>query len=105
MPVLSPDDVARLLETRLIKLDAEIAALGGVLDEMARRGMPYLFGVEADYVRVLRRAERDFVADLAEKITEGTLDGVDVWRRAHEAGEPPSDADWARASEHLRRVK
>lgn len=105
MPVLSPDDVRRLLGTRLIRLDAEIAAMGGVMDEMARQGMPYLFAVEADYLRALRRAERDFVRDLAEKIGDGTLDGVDVWRRAHESGELPSEEDWARAAAHLRSVQ
>jgi DNA-binding PadR family transcriptional regulator len=105
MPVISPGDVARLLETRLIRLDAEIAAVGGVLDEMSRRGLPYLFAIEADYMRALRRAERDFVADLVEKIKNDTLDGVDTWRRAHETGELPSEADWTRAAEQLRRVK
>ncbi|MGH3759500.1 PadR family transcriptional regulator [Actinophytocola sp.] len=105
IPVINPDDVQRLLETRLIRLDAEIATVGGVMDEMARRGMPYLWAIEADYVRALRRAEREFVRDLAEKIRNGTLEGVDLWRRAHEGGELPSEEDWMRASEHLRRVK
>jgi DNA-binding PadR family transcriptional regulator len=104
MPVIAPDDVLRLLETRLVRLDAEIAAMGGVMDQMARRGMPYLWAIEADYARVLRRAERDFVHDLAEKIRNGTLEGVDVWRRAHEGGDLPSEEDWTRAVGHLRSI-
>lgn len=105
MGVVAPDDVVRLLETRLFRLDAEIAAMSGVMDEMARRGMPYILAIESDYVRVLRRAERDFVAEIIEKIRNGTLEGVDVWRAAHESGELPSEADWVRAASHLRRVK
>jgi hypothetical protein len=104
MPVIPPDDVRRLLETRLMRLDAEIAAVGGVMDEMAKRGMPYLFAIESDYARALKRAEREFVAGLIDKIGNGTLDGVDVWRRAHESGELPSDGDWERAIKHLRSV-
>ena len=95
--MLPPDDVGRLLETRLIRLDAEIAAMDGVLDEMAERGMPYLWAIEADYARALRRAEREFVADLVDKIRKSTLDDVDVWRRAHEGGDLPSEEDWERA--------
>jgi DNA-binding PadR family transcriptional regulator len=104
MPVIAPDDVRRLLETRLMRLDAEIAAVGGVMDSMAERGMPYLFAIEADYARALKRAEREFVADLIDKIRNDTLDGVDVWRRAHESGELPSDGDWKRAITHLRSI-
>ena len=97
MPVMAPDDVLRLIETRLVRLDAEIAAIGGVLTEMARQGMPYLWSIEADYARALRRAERDFVRDLAEKLRDGTFEGLDIWRRAHEGGDLPNEADWTRA--------
>ncbi|HEY0449758.1 PadR family transcriptional regulator [Actinophytocola sp.] len=105
MPVISPDDVRRLLETRCVRLDADIAAMGGVIDEMARRGMPYLWAIETDYVLVLRRAERQFVGNLIEKIKDGTLEGGDIWRLAHEDGELPSEEVWERATAHLRSVK
>ncbi|HEV7649216.1 MAG TPA: PadR family transcriptional regulator [Actinophytocola sp.] len=106
MPVIAPDDVLRLVETRLVRLDAEIAAMGGVMAEMARQGMPYLWSIEADYARALRRAERDFVRNLAEKLRDGTLEGIDIWRRAHEGGDLPSEDDWARAvGRPLRSIK
>jgi DNA-binding PadR family transcriptional regulator len=104
MPVIGPDDVRRLLETRLTRLDAEIAAMGGIMDEMTKRGMPYLFAVESDYVRALRRAEREFVAGLVDKIASGELEGVDIWRQAHEGGDLPSEDDWKSAMSHLRVV-
>ncbi len=106
MPVIAPDDVLRLIENRLVRLDAEIAAMGGVIDEMARQGMPYLWAIESDYVRALRRAEREFVRALAEKLRDGTLEGLDIWRRAHEGGELPTEQDWERAvGRQLRSVK
>lgn len=107
MPVLPPDQVARLLTTRRMRLEAEIVGTRAVLDEMAARGMPYLFGIESDYAMTLREAELRFVDRLIEKINDGTLEGVDVWRRAHETGELPSDQDWARAQKppKLRKVK
>ena len=105
MPVLDPDDVRRLLETRLTRLDAEIAGMGGVLDGMRERGMPYLWAIESDFARALRRAERDFVADLVDKIAAGSLDGVDVWRQAHAGTDDlPSADDWKSAMAHLRAV-
>ena len=85
MPTLAPDEVARLLEVRLIRLDAEIAAMDGVMSGMADHGMPYLWSVEVDYVQVLRRAERDFVSGLLDKIRKEDLPEIAAWRHAHEA--------------------
>jgi DNA-binding PadR family transcriptional regulator len=105
MPVLPPDSVVRLLQTRRMRLEHEIVSTRAVLAEMANRGMPYLWAVELDYVLKLREAEAAFVDRLMDKINDGTLDGVDVWRRAHESGDLPSAQDWERADSRLRRVK
>lgn len=105
MPVLPPDDVVRLLELRLMRLDMEISAVDGAIAEMAKHGLPYLFAIESDYVQQLRRADRDFVARLRDKIKDGSLDGVEVWRQAHESGEQPTEEDWARAAQRLRSVE
>ncbi|HEV8560697.1 MAG TPA: PadR family transcriptional regulator [Actinophytocola sp.] len=99
MPVLPPDQVARLLSTRRMRLEAEIVGTRAMLAEMANRGMPYLFGIESDYAMTLREAELRFVDRLIGQINDGTLDGVDVWRRAHETGELPSETDWAWAQQ------
>ncbi|HEV2780064.1 MAG TPA: PadR family transcriptional regulator [Actinophytocola sp.] len=107
MPVLSPDSVVRLLQTRRTRLEAEIVGTQAVIDEMARQGLPYMFAIEADYVVELRRAELAFVERLITQISDGTFEGVDVWRRAHETGELPTAEDWQRALKRhpLRRVK
>ena len=46
--------------------------------------MPQLFLVEADYRRGQIEAEIEFVDKLAASIADGSLDGVDYWRRIHE---------------------
>jgi DNA-binding PadR family transcriptional regulator len=97
MPSLPPDDVAKLLKVRRMRLEAEVVGTEAVLEGMAKQGFPYLFAIEADYVLRLRRAELAFIEQLVAQIETGSLEGVDVWRRAHETGEIPSEADWLRA--------
>jgi hypothetical protein len=104
MPALSPDEVMRLLQTRRTRLDVEIVATNAVMDDLAKQQMPYLFVIELDYVQALRKAELAFVDLLIERIKDATLPGVDVWRRAHETGEMPTEADWRRAEVELRGV-
>jgi DNA-binding PadR family transcriptional regulator len=99
MPCLPPDEVSRLLKTRRTRLENEIVSTRAVIDEMANQGMPYLWAIEGDYVLALREAEARFVDKLIEKIADGSLDGVEVWRRAHETGELPSEEDWRRAAD------
>lgn len=100
MPTLSPGDVARLLDGRRIRLDAEIAATDGLLAGMADHGMPYLWSIEVDYIQVLRRAERDFVIATLEKIKKAELPEIGVWRRAHEIADGvPNEGEWMKAVE------
>ncbi len=98
MPCLPPDEVSRLLHTRRTRLDAEIVGARAIIEDMAKQGMPYLWAIEGDYVLRLREAELRFVDELIEKIDGGTLDSIDVWRRAHEGGELPTYEDWTRAA-------
>ena len=97
LPSLSPDDVVTLLKVRRTRLEGEIVGTDAVMEQMAKQGLPYLFVIEADYLQGLRRAELAFVVRLIQQIEDGSLEGVDVWRRAHETGDIPSEADWQRA--------
>jgi DNA-binding PadR family transcriptional regulator len=102
MPVLSPDEVTRLLEVRRTRLDAEIAANEGILATMAEQGMPYLWVVEVDYAQTIRRAEREFVVSMLERLAKAERTDIQAWRRAHEGADGvPSEADWERAFEGL----
>jgi len=104
LPGLPPDEVVRLLQTRRTRLEIEIVGKQAVLDDMARQGVPYLFAVEEDYVLALRRAELEFVDRLIAQITDGSLEGVAVWRRAYETDDQPTAEDWKRAEVKLRPV-
>ena len=104
MPGLPPDEVLRLLQTRRSRLDTEIVATRAVLDDLARQKLPYLFVIELDYLHEIRRAELAFVDRLVAGIRDGSLEGVDVWRRAHETGELPTEQDWKEAGVKLRSV-
>ncbi len=97
MPGLPPDEVLRLLQTRLTRLETDIVGTAAVLDEMAKQQMPYLFLIELDYVQALRKAELAFVDRFVAQLADGTLESIDLWRRAHETGELPTEADWKRA--------
>lgn len=101
---LPPEEVVRLLETRRIRLSTEVASLTAVLEDMANNGMPYVWVIEADYVLVLRKAELAFVDQLLDKLRNGTLEGLEVWREAHENGLSVEN-DWEAAAARLRRVK
>jgi DNA-binding PadR family transcriptional regulator len=98
MPVLSPDEVIRLLEVRRTRIDAELAATDGVLASMAAHRMPSLWMIESDYVQALRRAEREFVESTIQKLRKEGLVEIRIWRRAHELADGvPSEADWEQA--------
>lgn len=104
MPGLPPDEVVRLLQVRRSRLETGIIATSAVLEEVAKQGLPGLFAIEDEYLLTIRRAELEFVERLIRRIKDGSLDGVDLWRRAHESGEMPTEADWHRAEVKLRRV-
>ncbi len=102
MPVLSPDEVLRLLEVRRTRLDGEIASNDGVLAAMADRGMPTLWTIEVEYTQALLRAERDFVQVTIDRLTKEELPDIRAWRRAHELADGvPSESDWDRAVREL----
>src|SRR5439155_14251870 len=54
---LPPDEARRLLEGRIIALEAEVAAGEAALQATARGGLPRLFAVEGEYAVAMRRAE------------------------------------------------
>jgi DNA-binding PadR family transcriptional regulator len=98
MPVLSPDEVIRLLEVRRTRLDAELAANDGIMAKMGEHGMPYLWTIEVDYMQTLRRAEREFVVNTIDRLRKSEWCEVQVWRRAHELADGvPGEMDWERA--------
>jgi DNA-binding PadR family transcriptional regulator len=84
MPGLPPDEVARLLDDRCVKLRSELRALEAELAEAAAMQLPELFVVESTYRRHMLQAELAFVTDLAENIRSSAFPGTKTWRRLHE---------------------
>src|SRR3712207_5792776 len=64
MPGLPPDEVARLLDDRAVKLRSELRALDAELAEAEAMHLPALFVVESTYRQHMLRAELAFVTDL-----------------------------------------
>ena len=84
MPGLPPDEVARLLDDRAVKLRSELRALDAELAEAEDLHLPALFVVESTYRRHMLQAELAFVTELAQGIRSSAFPGTKTWRRLHE---------------------
>lgn len=84
MPVLEPDEVARLLGERAERLRMELRAIDASHSVAADAALPDLFLVESLYRRCMLTAELDFVSGLAKNIRCSALAGTKEWRRIHE---------------------
>ena len=84
MPGLPPDEVARLLDDRAVRLRSEVRAVDAELAESAAMHLPELFVVESTYRRHMLQAELAFVTELAESIRSSAFPGTKTWRRLHE---------------------
>jgi DNA-binding PadR family transcriptional regulator len=98
LPALPPGDVLDLLKERGRCLEFEIAMTTAARELVEKQGIPRLFWVEAEFHRLLRETELDYVRRLISEIEAGTLEGLEWWRAAHEhAGDivapPPFFAD------------
>jgi DNA-binding PadR family transcriptional regulator len=88
--ILPPDKMAELLAQRLARLDKANAAHEAELTVWSER-LPQILLIESDYELAMRKAQADWVRGLLSAITEGTLGGMDTWRKIHETGEIPPE--------------
>jgi DNA-binding PadR family transcriptional regulator len=84
MPLLPPDEVARLLDERCDRLRADQRALDASMSIASEMGLVDLFVVESQFRRAMLVAELDFVTTLATGIRKGEFGGTTGWRRIHE---------------------
>ncbi|CAI9402845.1 PadR family transcriptional regulator [Nocardioides sp. T2.26MG-1] len=82
---LRPDDVARLLVERAVHLRGEIGAAEEMLKAGREMGLPELLLIEGEFRLTMLRAEHDHVVDLAARIRERRLGGVEMWHKIYEA--------------------
>ncbi len=88
--ILPPDEVIGLLRKRLATLDAANEGHQADLAQWTRR-LPRLLLIEAEYQLAMRVAQAQWVRGLLSELVEGTIDGMDAWRRIHETGEIPPE--------------
>ena len=91
---LPAEDAVRLLRVRLNTLTMAARSAAAIQDAVG--DFPRVFMLENEYEAALRDAEIRFVTDLLRDIEEGTLSGLDGWRRIHElrsSGLSPEEID------------
>jgi DNA-binding PadR family transcriptional regulator len=86
--MLPPEEALPLLRTRVAKLTEDIDHRD--LRGAELQGLPELFLVEYWYKLAMLRAERDWLADLADRVESGSIGGFDQWSGFHGKAAPPS---------------
>lgn len=84
MAGLSPDQAARHLGERAVKLKGEIGKVDATLKATTEMGLPQIFVVEEEFRRAMLATELAFVEDLTTSIRDNKLTGVAGWRKVHE---------------------
>ncbi|MER7933621.1 MULTISPECIES: PadR family transcriptional regulator [unclassified Streptomyces] len=87
---LPPDEVERLLEERLSTLEVEVTGGRAVLENL-HETLPRLFVVEVEYHLHMLEAQTAWVRGFVREMQDGSLPGVEGWRRYHETGEFPPE--------------
>ncbi|MGD0703294.1 MAG: PadR family transcriptional regulator [Trebonia sp.] len=90
--ILPPDEVIELLRTRLATLDKANAAQQADLRQWVEM-LPRVLLIEAEYQLAMRVAQSQWLRGLLAELVEGTIGGIDVWRRMHETGEAPPELE------------
>ena len=88
--ILPPDEVIELLTARLATLDKANAAHQDDLKRWMER-LPRVFLVESEYQLAMRVAQSQWLRGLLTELVEGTISGIEGWRRMHETGEVPPE--------------
>jgi len=90
--ILPPDEVIELLTARLTTLDKANAAQQDDLKVWVER-LPRILLIEAEYQLAMRVAQSRWLRGLLTEMVEGTISGIDAWRRMRETGEIPPEFD------------
>ena len=53
--------------------------------------LPRILLIEAEYQLAMRVAQSQWLRGLLTELVEGTISGIDGWRRMHETGEMPPE--------------
>ncbi len=83
LPMLPPEDAVALLEQRCQALELRAAQAQSTRELLAKRSLPRLFTIEAEYRWALEAAELEWTRCLIAEIQSGSLDGLELWRGFH----------------------
>ncbi len=83
IPVLPPEDAARLLALRCDHLESEISQGRSLLQRSAERGVRRLNLIEGEYWLSMHVAELAWTRQFAEAILSGTIEGIAEWAASH----------------------
>jgi DNA-binding PadR family transcriptional regulator len=86
LPSLPPDEALAALRSRREALNVKLAAMRGAMKAATDAGLPRIFELESEYEEQQLRAELKFVTALVEEMTDGTLEGLEMWRLFHTEG-------------------
>jgi DNA-binding PadR family transcriptional regulator len=84
--ILSPDEVIELLTARLATIEEANAAQRADLKHWVEM-LPRVLLIEAEYQLAMRVAQSQWLRGLLTELVEGTIGGIDSWRRMRETGE------------------
>ncbi|MFB9577162.1 PadR family transcriptional regulator [Streptomyces yanii] len=90
LPVLPPDDVAELLETREAALAVQSAAMRGILGRLTGK-LPRVFVVETEYQLHMVDAQLEWIKKFRTELLDATISGIEEWKSFHATGEVPQD--------------
>ena len=83
LPSLPPDEALMALRARSDALKVKLAGMRGAMKAGRDAGLPRLFELEAEYEEQQLASELKFVSRLAEEMSSGELEGLEMWRMFH----------------------
>ncbi|MEU2127685.1 PadR family transcriptional regulator [Streptomyces sp. NPDC018352] len=90
LPVLPPQEVAELVETRAAALSIQSAALRGVLGRLGEK-LPRIFVIETEYQLHMIDAQLEWTRHFRDELSDETISGIEEWKSFHETGAIPPD--------------
>ena len=81
LPLLTPDDVRRQLETRIAALSRELARTDALREGADAMQVPRLFLLESELIRATLKTELDWVTSVVDDLKTGSVTWSEPWLR------------------------
>ncbi len=88
---LDPADAQAALQRRAEALTIKLTGLRAAMRAASDAGLPRLFELEAEYEESQLLAELEYVKALVGAMSDGTLEGLDMWRAFHSEDFDPEE--------------